>query len=147
MSKPLDWTTVSDDPNNPEARSAGRAWLKSAQRVHPHADLLGHIESLVAGRRVLDIGVVEHSLIYMNSPDWRHGRICKVATHCMGIDHVVWITPTMAMELARRAGIRLIAYRLVKPFFALAMKRLIGWRLEPVEYSFPDYLYEFSSRD
>jgi isocitrate/isopropylmalate dehydrogenase len=27
------------------------------------------------------------------------------------------------------------------------VKRLIGWRLEPVEYSFPDYLYEFASRD
>jgi hypothetical protein len=67
----------------------------------------------------------------------------------VNLDHVAWITPTMAMELARRAGIRLVAYHLVKPFsaFALAVKRLIGWRLEPVEYSFPDYLYEFSSRD
>jgi len=239
MSKSLDWTTVSDDPNNPEARAAVRAWLKSAQRVHPDTDLLGHIETLVRGKRVLDIGVVEHSLSYMNRPDWRHGRICKVASHCLGIDilaplveelnsrgfnvrcvdatsdvdlgerfdvafigdviehvdnaarllkfaarhlapggrlyvttpnpfsrkfvrqfkregvmvvnldHVAWITPTMAMELARRADIRLVAYHLVKPFsaFALAMKRLIGWRLEPVEYSFPDYLYEFSSRD
>lgn len=67
----------------------------------------------------------------------------------VNLDHVVWITPTMAMELARRADIGLVAYHLVKPSsaFALAMKRLIGWRLEPVEYSFPDYLYEFSSRD
>lgn len=94
-------------------------------------------------------GGVEHSLIYMNRPDWRHGCICKVATHCMGIDHVAGITPTMAKELARRAGIQLVAYHLVKPFsaFAVAMKRLIGWRLELVKYSFPDYLYEFSSHD
>ncbi|MCM2288574.1 MAG: hypothetical protein NDI67_06050 [Sulfuritalea sp.] len=86
MSKSLDWTTVSDDPNNPEARAAVRAWLQSAQRIHTDTDLLGHIESLVRGKRVLDIGVVEHSLSYMNRPDWRHGCICKVANHCLGID-------------------------------------------------------------
>ena len=47
MSKPLDWTTVSDDPNNREAKAAVRAWLKTAQRVHTDSDLLGHIENLV----------------------------------------------------------------------------------------------------
>ena len=239
MSKSLDWTAVSDDPNHPEARAAIRAWLKAAQRVHTDSDLLDYIESLVRGKRVLDIGVVEHSLSYMNRPDWRHGRICKLASHCLGIDilaplvdelngrgfnvrcvdatseadlgerfdvvfigdvvehvdnavlllkfaarhlapggrlfvttpnpfsrkffrqfkregvmvvnldHIAWITPTLAMELARRAGIALAAYHLVKRFSpsALLLKRLIGWRLEPVEFSFPDYLYEFVRRD
>ena len=239
MSRSLDWTTVSDDPNHPQARAAVRDWLKTAQRIHADCDLLGHIERLVEGRRVLDIGVVEHSLHYMNRPDWRHGRIAGKAAYCLGLDileplvkelagrgfnvrcvdatsdldlgerfdvafigdviehvpnamqllkfaarhlapggrlfvttpnpfsrkfvrqfkregvmvvnldHVAWITPTMAMDLARRAGIRLVAYHLVKPFspFALAMKRLIGWRLEPAEYSFPDYLYEFAGDD
>jgi 2-polyprenyl-3-methyl-5-hydroxy-6-metoxy-1,4-benzoquinol methylase len=239
MSKPLDWTTVSDDPNNREAKAAVRAWLKTAQRVHTDNDLLGHIEGLVRGKRVLDIGVVSHSARYFDLPDWRHGRIHKAAAYCVGIDileplvqelnargfnvrcvdatseadlgerfdvvfigdvvehvdnavlllkfaarhlapggslyvttpnpfsrkffrqfkregvmvvnldHVAWITPTLAMELARRAGIALAAYHLVKRFppAALALKRLIGWRLEPVEYSFPDYLYEFVRRD
>ena len=239
MTQSLDWTTVSDDPNHPQARAAVRDWLKTAQRIHTDCDLLGHIERLVEGRRVLDIGVVEHSLHYMNRPDWRHGRICQKAAYCLGLDileplvkelagrgfnvrcvdatsdldlgerfdvafigdviehvpnasqllkfaarhlapggrlfvttpnpfsrkfvrqfkregvmvvnldHVAWVTPTMAMELARRVGIRLVAYHLVKPFsaFGLAMKRLIGWRLEPAEYSFPDYLYEFASDD
>ncbi|MCM2307892.1 MAG: methyltransferase domain-containing protein [Sulfuritalea sp.] len=239
MSKPLDWTTVSDDPNNREAKAAVRAWLKTAQRVHTDSDLLGHIEGLVGGRRVLDIGVVSHSARYFDLPDWRHGRIHKAAGYCVGIDileplvrelnergfnvrcvdatseidmgerfdvvfigdvvehvdnavlllkfaarhlapggslyvttpnpfsrkffrqfkregvmvvnldHVAWITPTLAMELARRAGIALAAYHLVKRFSpaALLVKRLIGWRLEPVEFSFPDYLYEFVRRD
>ena len=51
MNTPLDWTTVSDDPNNREAKAAVRAWLKTAQRVHADNELLGHIEGLVAGRR------------------------------------------------------------------------------------------------
>ncbi len=71
----LDWTTVSDDPNNSEARAAACAWLKSAQRVHTDTDLLGYIENLVRGKRVLDIGVVSHSARYFDLPDWRHGRI------------------------------------------------------------------------
>lgn len=239
MSAPLDWTTVSDDPNNRDAKSAVRAWLKSAQRVHTGNDLLGHIETLVQGKRVLDIGVVSHSARYFDLPDWRHGRIHRAAGYCVGIDileplvaelnqrgfnvrcvdatseadlgerfdvvfigdvvehvdnavlllkfaarhlapggrlfvttpnpfsrkffrqfkrdgvmvvnldHVAWITPTLAMELARRAGIALTAYHLVKRFtpLALAVKRLVGWRLEPPEFSFPDYLYEFARKD
>lgn len=235
----LDWTTVSDDPNNRAAKAAVRAWLPQARRVHTDTDLLGHIERLVTGKRVLDIGVVSHSARYFDLPDWRHGRIHKAAAYCLGLDileplvaelnargfnvrcmdatseadigerfdvvfigdvvehvdnavlllkfaarhlapggrlyvttpnafsrkffrqfmregvivvnldHVAWITPTMAMELARRAGIRLAAYHLVKPFsaFALLLKRLIGWKREPVEFSFPDYLYEFARRD
>ena len=239
MNKPLDWTTVSDDPNNREAKAAVRDWLKTARRVHTDNDLLGHIENLVRGQRVLDIGVVSHSARYFDLPDWRHGRIHKAAAYCVGIDileplvnelngrgfnvrcvdatsdadlgerfdvvfigdvvehvdnsvlllrfaarhlapggrlyvttpnpfsrkffrqfkrdgvmvvnldHVAWITPTLAMELGRRAGIALSAYHLVKRFspLALAVKQLIGWRLEPVEFSFPDYLYEFVRRD
>jgi 2-polyprenyl-3-methyl-5-hydroxy-6-metoxy-1,4-benzoquinol methylase len=239
MSKPLDWTTVSDDPNNREAKSAVRTWLKTVRQVHTGDDLLGHVENLVRGKRVLDIGVVSHSARYFDLPDWRHGRIHKAAAHCVGIDileplvaelngrgfnvrcvdatsdadlgerfdlvfigdvvehvdnavlllkfaarhlapggrlyvttpnpfsrkffrqfkrdgvmvvnldHIAWITPTLAMELARRAGISLGAYHLVKRFSPLALfvKRLIGWRIEPVEFSFPDYLYEFVRRD
>ena len=239
MTKPLDWTTVSDDPNNRDAKAAVRSWLKATQRVHTGNDLLGHIETLVRGKRVLDIGVVSHSARYFDLPDWRHGRIHKAARYCVGIDileplvnelnkrgfnvrcvdatsdadlgerfdvvfigdvvehvdnavlllrfaarhlapggslyvttpnpfsrkffrqfkregvmvvnldHIAWITPTLAMELARRAGIALAAYHLVKRFspVALMVKRLIGWRLEPVEFSFPDYLYEFVRRD
>jgi hypothetical protein len=53
------------------------------------------------------------------------------------------------MELARRAGIALAAYHLIKPIsgISLAIKRAVGWRLEPAEFSFPDYLYEFVRPD
>jgi SAM-dependent methyltransferase len=216
MSKPLDWTTVSDDPNNREAKAAVRAWLKTAQTAYRQCDLLGHIEAWSRGKRVLDIGVVSHSARYFDLPDWRHGRIHKAAVvlrrhrhpgtagrgtqrrgfnvRCVdatseadmgerfdvvfigdvvehvdnavlllkfaarhlapggrlfvttpnpfsrkffrqfkrdgvmvvNLDHIAWITPTLAMELARRAGIALAAYHLVKRFSpaALLLKRL-----------------------
>ncbi|SDI49028.1 class I SAM-dependent methyltransferase [Propionivibrio dicarboxylicus] len=63
----------------------------------------------------------------------------------VNLDHVAWITPTLAMELARRSGLRLNAYHLVKrlsPFSRLI--KSLTWQIEPPEYSFPDYIYEFS---
>ncbi len=63
----------------------------------------------------------------------------------VNLDHVAWITPTQAMELARRAGLKLVAYHLVKNFSPLQRRiKRIAWQFEPVDYSFPDYLYEFS---
>jgi 2-polyprenyl-3-methyl-5-hydroxy-6-metoxy-1,4-benzoquinol methylase len=211
MTKPLDWTTVSDDPNNREAKAAVRAWLKTAQRVHTDSDLLdwrhGRIhkaasycvgidilEPLVAelngrgfnvrcvdatsdadmGERfdVIFIGdVVEHvdnavlllkfaarhlapgGRLYVTTPNPFSRKFFRQfkreGVMVVNLDHIAWITPTLAMELARRAGIALAAYHLVKRFSpsALLLKRLVGWRLEPVEFSFPDYLYEFVRRD
>lgn len=68
----------------------------------------------------------------------------------VNLDHLAWFTPTMALELARRTGLRFSAYHLVKPIgaAAMALKRLaFRLRLQPVEYSFPDHLFEFSLPD
>lgn len=230
-----DWTTISDDPNDPRARQLVREWLSSVRQVVTDTDLTGHMESLVMGKSVLDIGVVSHSARYLDQPGWRHGRIARVAARCVGLDvipslvnelrargfdvrcvdatsevdlgerfdvvfvgdviehvnnavallrfacrhlsehgavfvatpnpfsrkfyrqfmrdgvmvvnldHVAWITPTMALELGRRSNLRLASYRLVKPMTrpSLFWRRLVAWRLRPVEFSFPDYLYEF----
>lgn len=234
-----DWTTFSDDPNKREAKAAVRAWLPTARRIHDDVDLLGFIDQLVRGRRVLDIGVVSHSASYFDRADWRHGRIAAAASYCLGLDilaplvdelngrgfnvrcvdatsdadlgerfdvafigdvvehvnnpvgllafagrhltpdgrlyattpnpfsrkfyrqfrrdkgalvvnldHVSWITPTQAMELARRAGLSLKAYHLVKRFSPLSRRiKSLTWCFEPPEYSFPDYVYEFARRD
>lgn len=235
MSMP-DWTRFSDDPNNPQAKQAVRAWLPTVRRIHNDVDLMTYVEGAVQGKRVLDIGVVSHSARYFDQADWRHGRISAAAGSCLGIDilpdlvnelnergfnvrcmdatsqedigerfdavfigdvvehvndavallafagrhladggrllvttpnpfsrkfyrqfrreggalvvnldHVAWITPTLAMELARRAGLELTAYHLVKRMSPLArLVKRVAWAIEPPEYSFPDYVYEFS---
>jgi SAM-dependent methyltransferase len=236
MTSEPSWTALSDDPNHPQAKRLARTRLAELRQVHAERDLLGFIEELVRGKHVLDIGIVSHSARYFDQPDWRHGRIAKAATSCLGIDileplllelaargynvrradatsdtdlgsrhdvvfigdviehvenavallrfaarhlapggriyattpnpfsrkfyrqfrregvmvvnldHLAWITPTMAMELARRAGIALCAYHLAKRLSPAARcwKRL-AWKIEPVEYSFPDYVYEFAA--
>jgi len=64
----------------------------------------------------------------------------------VNLDHVAWITPSQAIELARRASLDLTAYHLIKPMSP--MKRLwkekLQWRYSPAELNFPDYLYEFA---
>ncbi len=233
----FDWTRISDDPNNSQAKAEARALLPRLRRVHTDTDLTGFVERSVAGRRVLDIGVVSHSARYFDEPGWRHGRIHKAASYCVGLDileplvaelnargfnvlcvdatsdadlgerfdvvfigdvmehvdnpsallrfakrhvasggrilaatpnpfsrkfvrqffkqgvmvvnldHLAWFTPTQALEIARRIGLAMTAYHLVKPIggLNLAIKRL-AWQLgiSPVEYSFPDYLFEFA---
>lgn len=231
----FDWTRISDDPNNRQAKAQVRALLPRLRQVHTDTDLTGFVERAVAGRRVLDVGVVSHSARYFDEPGWRHGRIRQAAGYCLGIDilaplvdelnargfnvrcvdatsaadlgerfdvvfigdviehvanpsellqfakrhltpagrilvatpnafsrkffrqfmrygqmvtnldHMAWFTPTMALELARRSGLEFAAFHLIKPMSAakLALKRL-AWRFEPVDYSFPDYLFEFT---
>lgn len=233
--KRIDWTQLTDDPNNAAAKAAVRDYLLSVRVVHPALDLLEFIESLVAGKSVLDIGVVEHAARYFDQPGWRHGRIARIARRCLGVDileplvkelnargydvacadatsdqdlgerfdvafvgdvlehvndpvrllrfgarhlnpggrlyattpnpfsrkfyrrfrregtamvnldHVFWITPTQALEIGRRAGLPLSAYHLVKRYTksGLALKRL-AWKFSPLEWSFPDFLYEFA---
>lgn len=232
----FDWTRISDDPNNREAKAAMRALLPQLRQVHTDTDLTGFVERAVAGTRILDIGVISHAARYFDEPGWRHGRIHKAASYCVGLDileplvqeliargfnvrcvdatsevdlgerfdtvfigdviehvdnpsallrfakrhlapdgrilaatpnpfsrkffrqfkregvmvvnldHLAWFTPTQAYELARRVGLKLAAYHLVKPMggVGLALKSIV-WRLglAPVEYSFPDHLFEF----
>lgn len=233
----FDWTRISDDPNNAAAKAEMRALLPQLRQVHTDTDLTGFVERAVAGKRLLDIGVVSHSARYFDEPGWRHGRLAKAAGYCVGLDiiehlvkelnergfnvrrvdatseadlgerfdlafigdvmehvdnpsallkfagrhlapggrilaatpnpfsrkfvrqlfkqgvmvvnldHLAWFTPTQAYEIARRIGLEMTAYHLVKPIegFDLSLKRL-AWRLgiAPVEYSFPDYLFEFA---
>ena len=63
----------------------------------------------------------------------------------VNLDHVIWVTPTMALEIAHRSGLELKHLHLIKPMskWKAALKRLT-WRFEAIEYSFPDYLYEFT---
>lgn len=232
----FDWTRYSADPNHKGARADARRYLSEAQVLHTDCDLIGYVLGRAAGKRVLDIGVAEHAMNYLERDGWRHARIASVASYCLGLDilepmvkelqqrgfnvrcadatgdqdlgerfdlvfigdvlehvndaaallrfaarhlapggrilastpnpfsrkfirqfqregamvvnldHVAWITPTMALELARRAGMKLAAYHLIKPIkpFDLWLKRNFSWRFAPAELSFPDYLYEFA---
>jgi hypothetical protein len=41
---------------------------------------------LARGKRILDVGMVEHFLDASSSKRWLHGRLCEVAQKCVGVD-------------------------------------------------------------
>lgn len=235
MSKAFDWTTYSDDPNNQQARADVLPWILSRREVHLDVDLLHYICRRTTGKSVLDIGVVSHSASYFEDEGWRHARIRKVASKCVGVDileplvqelndrgfdvravdatsdadlgerfeivfigdtvehvdnpvallrfagrhlaaqgrvlvttpnpfsrkffrrfrrfgtpivnldHCAWFTPTTALELGRRAGLTFIGYHLAKKYSAFGRWRhRIAWRFQPMEFAFPDYIFEYA---
>jgi len=115
-------------------------------------DVIEHVDNPVALLRFAARHLADGGKIYASTPNpfsrKFHRQFRRDGVMVVNLDHLSWITPTMAMELARRAGIRLAAYHLVKKMSPAArwLKRF-AWKLQPVEYSFPDYLYEFTSRD
>ena len=234
MTDLLDWTKLSDDPNDSKTKQLVKRGLLATRQIHMDCDLTIFVLGAAAGKRVLDVGIVSHAASYMSDPSWRHAKIRDVAAHCLGIDiladlvrelkdkgynvrcadatsdadlgerfdlvfagdviehvdnavallrfakrhlnpggrllvatpnpfsrkffrrfrregvaminldHVTWVTPTMALELGRRAGLTFHAYHLVKPIakWKQPLKRLL-WRFVPPEYTFGDFLFEF----
>jgi 2-polyprenyl-3-methyl-5-hydroxy-6-metoxy-1,4-benzoquinol methylase len=235
MNESFDWTSYSDDPNDERARKDVLSWLLSRRQVHLDQDLLDYVCDRARNKSVLDIGVVSHSAGTFDDPGWRHGRIKKVASKCIGLDileplvrdlnqrgfdvrvvdatsnadlderfemvfigdtiehvenpvallkfagrhltpegrvlvttpnpfsrkfyrrfrrlgtavvnldHCGWFTPTTALELGRRAGISFVGYHLAKKYTPFGRWRhRIAWQFSPLEFAFPDYIFEFA---
>lgn len=64
------------------AERAGQIRSPSA----PVSDRASYLVSRVKGARVLDVGVVEHSIEASYSSGWLHRRISEAASYCLGID-------------------------------------------------------------
>ncbi|MBX6391832.1 MAG: hypothetical protein IRY96_00035, partial [Burkholderiales bacterium] len=58
----LDWTKQTNDPNNREARERVRQALLARRHIYTDRDLVDYVLERVAGKRVLDIGIVSHTL-------------------------------------------------------------------------------------
>lgn len=86
MTDLFDWTRLTDDPNDSEAKRLAERRLLAARQVHMDTDLVQYVLDASAGKRVLDIGVAEHAARYVRDPNWRHGKIRAVAARCLGID-------------------------------------------------------------
>ncbi len=232
----MDWTKLTDDPNNSEARCKVLQELVQRRAIHTDVDLMDYLVRRIGGKRVLDIGVVSHTMDYVTRKGWRHAIVAQQAGYCLGLDileepvkklcelgynvrvadatsdadlgerfdvvfigdvvehvdnpvsllkfagrhlavggsilvatpnpfsrkfyrrfrregtsvvnldHVAWITPSMALEIGRRAGLELAHYHLVKKDPAEPVTRMFrrfARRFAPIEFSFPDFLYEF----
>ena len=93
----IDWTAISQNPVAPEVRGAIVSELFSRRRRTTGSERF--LQSFVSGMRVLDIGVVEHDISHIESPNWKHQKIHQWASHVLGID----IIPA-AVELLNARG-------------------------------------------
>jgi SAM-dependent methyltransferase len=60
--------------------------LRAARRPGYLTDRAEYLCSLARGKKVLDCGMVEHTLDAAKSPGWLHRRICDSARECLGVD-------------------------------------------------------------
>jgi SAM-dependent methyltransferase len=77
------WTDLADDPTDPRVVEQREAVVAGARRP-PVPDRLAYLTELARGRRVLDVGVVDHSL--ESTRDWLHGAVAGAASYCLGVD-------------------------------------------------------------
>lgn len=87
------WHDLSRDPNAPEVLAARQQALTKA-RATCVDDRNTYLCGLTRGKKVLDIGVVDHVFDASASEQWLHGKLCDVAKRCVGID-------ILAEELAK----------------------------------------------
>jgi SAM-dependent methyltransferase len=80
------WNLISSDPNAPEVMDMRRAAIARARSRGLTYDRVGYLSQLVAGRSVLDVGVVEHTREASVSPGWLHGHLHRNARYCLGVD-------------------------------------------------------------
>ena len=74
-----------DDPNNlstVKERMMRLARIRSGSKL----DRIEYLTTLAKGKNVLDVGVVEHSRNFVNSPTWLHQYIAKASRECLGVD-------------------------------------------------------------
>jgi len=80
------WNLLSNDPNSPVAQKARQAALAQARAPASILDREQYLSDLVAGLKVLDVGVVAHTPEACQSPAWLHRRLSASASSCLGCD-------------------------------------------------------------
>jgi 2-polyprenyl-3-methyl-5-hydroxy-6-metoxy-1,4-benzoquinol methylase len=79
------WQDISPQPNRPEVIRWRRRRLAAARRPIAR-DRVAYLEGLARGKRVLDVGVVDHETSRADQPAWLHGRLAEAAAYCLGVD-------------------------------------------------------------
>lgn len=79
------WTKISKNPVSQEVHTFLLNTLKQ-RRGERIFDFMTFLLSSVKEQTVLDIGIVEHDITHIESPNWKHKRIKEVAKKVVGVD-------------------------------------------------------------
>jgi 2-polyprenyl-3-methyl-5-hydroxy-6-metoxy-1,4-benzoquinol methylase len=89
------WHEISQDPNSPEVIARREQDVRAA-RARPVAERTAYLSDLVRGKRLLDLGVVDH---FAGSGQHLHRQLAGAAVESLGID----VVPD-GIEALRREG-------------------------------------------
>lgn len=81
-----EWRAISQDPNSPAVLNARRFFLESAKKSILIDDRCRYIARLAQGKKVLDVGVVEHHAEASQKDEWLHEHVRRAASSCLGVD-------------------------------------------------------------
>jgi len=79
------WHQLTTDPNSTAAHRYRDSALTAARRP-PVRDRVEYLQSLARGKRVLDVGVVDHDASKEAGGKWLHRAVSSVASYCLGLD-------------------------------------------------------------
>lgn len=82
----INWQEISSDPNDKLAMSKVHEYLMEVRIIMNKGRPLDFILNHVRNKKVLDIGVCEHDLKYIESPDWKHRKIVEASAETVGLD-------------------------------------------------------------
>lgn len=101
----MDWTKETSDPLNGKVRSHVLQFLNKirqplpmAPKTQPLDDYDFFISQLAKGKRVLDIGICEHTRERINSPQWKHRILVDSAAYCLGVDIIESLVEELKKE-------------------------------------------------
>lgn len=113
-------------------------------------DVVEHVDDPVALLRFARRHKRSDGVVLMKTPNphfWKYVLRGVRGTFVSNIDHVNWVSPSMALELGRRAGIRLERYWAVQSCGGGVAERAVHWlrdRLAPASELFAwSYVYDF----
>lgn len=79
------WSDLASDPMDPFLLRMRRSEIDRARRP-PVARRVEYLCALVAGKKVLDVGIVDHLLESDRAENWLHGQLASVAETILGVD-------------------------------------------------------------
>ncbi len=82
----FDWRKHSSDPNSASVSRARQNLLDGLRSERLLPNRLHHLCGLASGKKVLDVGCVEHDLEATSGDDWLHRHLVDVAAECLGVD-------------------------------------------------------------
>ena len=82
----IDWTSFTDDPTNWGSYLKMSEYINKIRKPLPDNNYIELLIKFVKGKRVLDLGCVEHTLTRTTKSEWKFGLINKNADYVLGID-------------------------------------------------------------